>query len=90
MRRREAIELLREIGNFPEVMSFTCVNLKSRNRNINDESEDFELYVKTNRDILTRQIVERIAFRHQLRVKEEYGGFLAVYTPKQTFLEITA
>ena len=89
MQRREAIQLLREISSFPEVMPFTCVHLKSCNRTIN-ELEDVELYVKTNRDILTRQIVERIAFRHELRVKEEQGGFLAIYTPKRTLLEITA
>ena len=90
MQRREAIQLLREIGSFQEVMPFTCVHLKSRNRIINNESEDVELYVKPHRDLLTRQIVERIAFRHQLRVKEEHGGFLAIYTPKRTLLEITA
>ena len=90
VQRREAIQLLREIGSFPEVTPFTCVHLKSRNRTINNESEDFELYVKTNRDILTRQIVERIACRHQFRVKEERGGFLAIYTHKRPLLEITA
>jgi hypothetical protein len=90
VQRREAIQLLREIGSFPEVTPFTCVHLKSRNRTINNQSEDVELYVKANRDILTRQVVERIALRHELRVKEEPGGFLAIYTPKRTLLEIIA
>ena len=90
MQRREAIQLLREIGSFPEVMPFTCIHLKSRNRIINNESEDVELHIKTNRDFLTRQIVERIASGYQLRVKEERDGFLDIYTPKRTLLEITA
>jgi hypothetical protein len=90
VQRREAIQLLREIGSFPEVTPFTCVHLKSRNRTINNQSEDVELYVKANRDMLTRQVVERVALRHELRVKEEPDGFLAIYTPKRTLLEITA
>jgi len=90
VQRREAIQLLREIGSFPEVTPFTCVHLKSRSRTINDQSKDVELYVKTNCDILARQIVEQIALRHDLRVKEEPSGFLAIYTPRRTLLEITA
>jgi hypothetical protein len=81
---------LREIGSFPEVTPFTCVHLKARNRIALNRSEDVELYVKADRDILTRQVVERIALRHKLRVKEKPGGFLVIYTPKRTVLEITA
>ena len=90
MQRREAIQLLREIGSFPEVTPFTCVHLKSRNRTVNNQSEDIELHVKTNRDPRTRQVVERVALWHQLRVKEEPNGFLAIYTPTRKLLEITA
>ena len=90
MQRREAIQLLREIGSFPEVTPFTCVHLKSRKKTVNHQSEDVELYIKTNRDPHTRQIIERVALRYQLRVKEEPGGFLGIYTPKRSLIEITA
>jgi hypothetical protein len=81
---------LREIGNFPEITPFTCVHLKSRNRTVNKQSEGVELHVKTTRDAQTRNIIELIALRHQLRVKEVPGGFLAIYTPKRALLEIVA
>ena len=89
MERREAILLLREIGSYPEAMSFTCVYLKPHSRTGTDRPENLELHVKTNRDISTRQIVERLALKHRLFIKDEPGGFLVIYTPERKLLELT-
>jgi len=89
VQRREATQLLREIGSYPETIPFTCVYLKHHSRTCHDGSEDLELHVKTNRDTSTRSIIERLALKHRFLVKEEQGGFLVIYTPEK-LLEITA
>jgi hypothetical protein len=90
VQRRDVIQLLREIGSYPEVTPFTCVYLKPRSRTGNDGSENLELHVKTNRDASTRQIIERLALKHRLIIEDEPGGFLGIYTPERKLLEITA
>ena len=90
MERCQAIQLLREIGSYPEAMPFTCVYLKPHSRTGKDGSENLELHVKTNRDTSTRQIIEGLALKHRLLIKDEPGGFLVIYTPERKLLEITA
>jgi len=87
--REEAIQLLRKIGSYPEVIPFTCVYLKPQSQ-ADDNSENLELHLKANRDSSTRQIIERLALEHQLIVKDEPGGFLGICTPERKLMEITA
>ena len=89
MLRAEAIQLLREIGSYPEVIPFTCVYLKPQCQ-ANDKMENLQLHLKTNRDPLTRKIIERLALKYQLIVKDEPDGFLSIFTPESKLLEITA
>jgi hypothetical protein len=83
MRRREATLLLRKIASFAEVMPFTCVYLSSHLGNC-------ELHLKTNGDYMTHLVIEHVALQEGLLVREETGGFLGIYTPERTLLEITA
>jgi hypothetical protein len=87
--RAEAIQLLREIGIYPEVIPFTCVYLKPQSQ-ANDKMENLELHLKTNRDPSTRKIIERLALKYQLIVKDEPDGFLGICTPERKLMEITA
>jgi hypothetical protein len=90
MKRREATNLLRQIIDYPELTQFTCVYLKPNSQTQRRSREDFELHVKTNYDTSTRVVIERLALRQGLLVKEEPGGFLAIYTPERRILEVTA
>jgi hypothetical protein len=87
--RADAIQLLREIGGYPGVILFTCVYLKPQSQ-ANDNPENLELHLKTNCDASTRQIIERLALKNQLIVKDEPGGFLGICTPERKLTEITA
>jgi len=75
--RAEAIQLLREISSYPEVIPFPCVYLNTQSQ-ANDKMENVELHLKTNRDPLTRKIIERLALKYQLIVKDEPAGFLSI------------
>jgi hypothetical protein len=86
--RAEAIQLLREIGSYPEVIPITCVYLKPHSQ-ADYNPENLELHLKTNPDPSTRQIIERLALKHQLIVKDEPGDFLGVCTPERKLMEIT-
>jgi len=88
--RRQAIQLLREIGSYPEAIPFICVYLKPHKGRGSDHSEGFELHIKTNRDTSTRRVIEQVAHEHQVGVREESGGFLVIYTPERKLLEIAA
>jgi hypothetical protein len=90
VQRREATRLLREILSFPEVIPFTCVYLKPRNLSRGVLCDDFELHVKAERDRLTRQVIERLAFKQGLVVRDEPGGFLVISAPREGLLEVTA
>ena len=89
MLRAEAIQLLREISSYPEVIPFTCVYLKPQCQ-ADDKMENLELHLKTNRDPSTRKIIERLALKYQLVIKDEPDGFLSIFTPESKLLEITA
>ena len=89
MLRAEAIQLLREIGSYPEVIPFTYVYLKPQCQ-ADDKMENLELHLKTNRHPSTRKIIERLALKYQLIVKDEPDGVLGICTPESKLPEITA
>ncbi len=83
VQRREAMLLLRKITSFPEVQPFSCVYLTQC-------LGDYTLHVKTDYDCETKVIIKHVALQRGLVVREETGGFLAIFAPQRELLKLTA
>jgi len=89
LQRRETLSLLREMGEYLDSMPISCVFLKNRNNAALPLRDDYELHIKATLSSLTRNLIQKVVRKHELRLKES-DGFLVIYSPERELLEITA
>jgi hypothetical protein len=89
MRRREAINLFREIAKrTSQSVNFSCVSL-TQDCTALETSKSFMLQISADLDFETLICLKTIARRHHL-LFEENNGYVSIRTPKKRALPIFA
>ncbi len=89
LQRREAVLLLRDIGDCPESKLIRCIFLKPLNRATAFSSESYELYIANSFTKASVKRIKSIVEKHNLLIRES-EGYLVIYAPERKILEMVA
>jgi hypothetical protein len=89
VQRREAVLLLREIGDCPESKLISCIFLKPQKQASDFLSESYELYIANSFTKAAIKRIKSIVEKHDLNMKES-DGYLVIYAPDRKILELVA
>lgn len=89
VQRREAVLLLREIGDCPESKLISCIFLKPQSQASEFLPESYELYIANSFTKAAIKCIKSIVEKHDLKMKES-DGYLVIYAPERKILEMVA